>query len=76
VSVKRGVECWITFPDRRFLLLRPADSPAYGPLTGEIEDGETPFEAALRALEGTGLQFAESGLTLIADDLPVVISRT
>jgi hypothetical protein len=53
------------------MLVQPAHSQEFGPVTARIEDGETAFEAVLRVLEDACLEFAESDLTLIADAVPL-----
>lgn len=80
MTTKYSIECWITSPDQGVLLLqvpaRPGKHEAFWqPITGGIEDGETPQQAALREIrEETGLELTETQLTEIATDLTVVIS--
>ncbi len=75
-----SIECWIIGPDRHVLLLRvparPGEREAFWqPVTGGIAAGESPSQAALREItEETGLQLAESDLTLITADHIVEIS--
>ncbi|WP_367435193.1 NUDIX hydrolase [Streptomyces celluloflavus] len=80
MTTKYSIECWIISPDQDVLLLQvPARSGEHAafwqPITGGIEDGETPLQAALREIrEETGLELTDTQLTEIATDLTVVIS--
>lgn len=80
MSIKYSIECWLLSGDGRVLLLqvpaRPGGHEAFWqPVTGGIEDGESPPEAALREVrEETGFRLAEDDFTEIASDLRVVIS--
>ncbi|MGW2998737.1 NUDIX hydrolase [Streptomyces sp. NPDC001155] len=80
MTTRYSIECWITNPDQGVLLLqvpaRPGKYEAFWqPITGGIEDGETPLQAALREIrEETGLKLTESQLIEIAANLVVVIS--
>ncbi|MGG2460569.1 NUDIX domain-containing protein [Streptomyces sp. RGM 3693] len=55
---------------------RPGKHEAFWqPITGGVEDGKPPLQAALREIcEETGLELADAQLTEIATDLTVVIS--
>ncbi|MBV9022522.1 MAG: NUDIX domain-containing protein, partial [Streptomycetaceae bacterium] len=81
MTTKYSIECWITSPDQGVLLLQvPAregkHEAFWQPVTGGIEDGETPLQAVLREIrEETGLELTDTQLTEIATDLTVVISR-
>lgn len=80
VTTKYSIECWIISPDQDVLLLQvPAregrHEAFWQPITGGIEGGETPLQAALREIrEETGLELADTQLTEIATDLTVVVS--
>lgn len=80
MTTKYSIECWITHPDQGVLLLqvpaRPGKHDAFWqPITGGIEDGESPLQAARREIrEETGLELDDAQLTEIATDLTVVIS--
>ncbi len=80
MTTKYSIECWITSADQDVLLLqvpaRPGKHEAFWqPITGGIEDGESPLQAALREIrEETGLELTDTQLTEIATDLTVVIS--
>ncbi|MEV3857659.1 NUDIX domain-containing protein [Streptomyces sp. NPDC050095] len=75
MTTKCSIECWIVNPDQDVRLLQiPAlegkHEAFWQPITGGIEDSETPLQAALREIrEETGLE-----LTDIATDLTVAIS--
>ena len=80
MPTKYSIECWITSPDQDVLLLQVPEKPGkheafWQPITGGIEDGETPLQAALREIrEETGLELTDTQLTEIAAGLTVVIS--
>lgn len=82
MKIKDSVECWVLRDGRppEALLLqvpaRPGQHEAFWqPVTGGIEEGETPREACLREVhEETGLQFALGDLAQVADGFEVVIS--
>lgn len=82
MTIKRSIECWITGPDGEVLLLQVPTQPGrqeafWQPITGGIEDGETPLQAALREIrEETGLDLDESRLTEIAAGIMVAITPT
>lgn len=84
VTIKYSIECWIFGGEdndqKRVLLLRvparPGEHEAFWqPITGGIEDGETPGEACRREIcEETGLQVDPAELVEVADGFEVVIS--
>lgn len=80
MAIKHSIECWLLSRGGRVLLLqvpaRPGGHAAFWqPVTGGIEEGESPPRAALREVrEETGFQLAEADLTEIAVGLQVVIT--
>jgi 8-oxo-dGTP pyrophosphatase MutT (NUDIX family) len=80
MTTKYSIECWVLSPDNQVLLLQvPAregkHEAFWQPVTGGIEAGETPAQAALREIsEETGLKLDQADLTEIASDHAVVIS--
>ncbi|MFI7337067.1 NUDIX domain-containing protein [Streptomyces sp. NPDC050085] len=79
MEIRSSIECWIT-SDRGVLLLqvpaRPGRHDAFWqPVTGGIEDGETPLRAVLREVqEETGLVLAAAHLVEVASSVTVAIS--
>ncbi|WP_165938723.1 NUDIX pyrophosphatase [Parafrankia sp. BMG5.11] len=82
MAIRYSIECWIIGPDCEVLLLRvPAQRGRHDafwqPITGGIEAGETPVQAALRKIrEETGLDLDETRLTEIAAGITVAITPT
>ncbi|MCK9929698.1 NUDIX pyrophosphatase [Frankia sp. Mgl5] len=82
MAIRYSIECWITGPDGDVLLLqvpaRPGRNEAFWqPVTGGIEAGETPLQAALREIrEETGLDLGETRLIEIATGITVAIAPT
>jgi 8-oxo-dGTP pyrophosphatase MutT (NUDIX family) len=80
VAIKNSIECWLLNPEGKVLLLqvpaRPGKHEAFWqPVTGGIEEGEKPHEAALREIwEETGFELDQADLTEIASGLLVEIS--
>ncbi len=80
MATKNSVECWLLDQEGRVLLLqvpaRPGKHEAFWqPITGGIEEGEAPSQAALREIwEETGFRLDGPDLTEIASGLLVVIS--
>lgn len=80
MTTKCSIECWIIGPGQHVLLLqvpaRPGKHEAFWqPITGGIEGGESPSQAALREIaEETCLQLVESDLTLVTAGHIVEIS--
>ncbi|ABW13452.1 NUDIX hydrolase [Parafrankia sp. EAN1pec] len=82
MAIRYSIECWITGPDGDVLLLQVPAQPGkheafWQPITGGIEAGETPLQAALREIrEETGLDLDETRLTEIATGITVAITPT
>jgi 8-oxo-dGTP pyrophosphatase MutT (NUDIX family) len=80
VAIRYSIECWLLGLDGRVLLLqvpgRPGEhDPFWQPVTGGIENWESPSEAAVREVrEETGFRLAEADLNEIASGLRVVTS--
>ena len=81
METRHSVECWMFGEDGRVLLLHvpPRDEVPAGfwqPVTGGIEPGETPQEAAAREVtEETGLAVPPARFARVRGDLRVTIDN-
>ena len=83
MTVKMSIECWILSSDQTQVLLltvpeKPGKRPSFNqPVTGGIEEGETPQVACVRELmEETGRRVSVNDLKKVHDQFVVKIGKT